>query len=261
MLLKSRTYILAGLLGVVLIFALTVRNSTAEIAGGLHDLSIWGGTPFSYFEENPCIFCHTPHRANTNQTYTNNPNPPYGSTGNLNGRFLWNRALPANTFQPYTSHTYTFKNNPPQPGVFSLLCLSCHDGIGAMNVLLSRPSPVPDMGAGNYNQFGDFFNDPNIRPLNIGDAACIGDTCTGGTDLRNDHPVGFNYDDAASADSSIWPYNQLPSQLQARLTLTNRRMECNTCHNPHRTNGPSDRNKFLVILPSEGDICLACHNK
>lgn len=260
MLLKSRTFILMLLLGGVLICTLVVRNSTAQVAGGLHDLSMFGGSAFQYLEENPCIFCHTPHQANTKQTYTNNPNPPYGSSGNLNGRFLWNRALPANTFQPYSSDTYTFKGAEPQPGVFSLLCLSCHDGIGAMNVLLNRPSPVPDMGV-LINQFGDAFNDPSIRPLNIGDASCSGDTCIGGTDLRNDHPVGFDYDAAASADSAIWAYSQLPSQLQARLTLTNHKVECNTCHDPHRTNLPGDRNKFLVILPTEGDLCLACHNK
>jgi len=257
---KSRTFILCLLMAGVLFYAYTVRNSTAGIAGGLHDLSMTGGSAFQYLEENPCVFCHTPHQANTKQTYTNNPNPPYGSAGNLNGRFLWNRALPGNTFQPYTSDTYTFKGNEPQPGVFSLLCLSCHDGIGALNVLLNRPAPVPDMGV-LINQFGDAYNDPTIRALNIGDAQCSGDTCTGGTDLRNDHPVGFIYADSASADPAIKSYAQLPSILQARLNLTSGRLECNTCHDPHKTNGPGDRNKFLVILPTEGDLCLACHNK
>lgn len=260
MLKKSRTFILTFVIGGVLFYALSVGKSTAQIAGGLHDLSMWGGSNFKYLEENPCVFCHTPHRANTNQTYTNNPNPPYGSSGNLGGRFLWNRAIPSNTFQPYTSDTYTFKGNEPQPGIFSLLCLSCHDGIGAMNVLLNRPAPVPDMGV-LYNQFGDAFDDPSIRPLNIGDAQCSGDTCSGGTDLRNDHPVGFDYDQSASSDPAIKPYANLPSQLQTRLTLTSHKMECNTCHDPHRTNLPGVNNKFLVILPSEGDLCLSCHNK
>lgn len=258
---KSKIFIISLMVGGVLFYALGVRNSTALVSGGLHDLSIFGGSAFQYEEENPCIFCHTPHRANTTQTYTNNPNPPYSSTGNLGGRFLWNRALPGNTFQPYTSDTYTFKGNEPQPGIFSLLCLSCHDGIGAMNILLNRPNPLTPIGT-VYNQFGDAFNDPAIRPLNIGDASCLGDdTCTGGTDLTNDHPIGFNYDTSAKADSSIRPYSQLPSQIQARLSLTGHIVECNTCHDPHRTNYPGDRNKFLVILPSEGDICLACHIK
>lgn len=265
MLLKSRGLILCLIIGYALFFAFNVRNATAQVAGGLHDLSLLGGSIFTYMEEeNPCIFCHTPHKANTNQTYTNNPIPPYGSSGTLNGTLLWSRAVPQGPFKPYTSDTYTFKGSEPQPGIFSLLCLSCHDGVGALNILLDR-SYSPVVGHGSADQFGDFsVNDPQIGPLNIGDADCsAGDICTytpQGPDLSNDHPIGFLYSDSASSDPGIYPTPQDPT-VASRLSFTLGKVECNTCHDPHRTNTQSMRNKFLVIDNTNSALCLSCHNK
>jgi predicted CXXCH cytochrome family protein len=261
---KSRIFILCLLMAGVLFYAHAVRNSTAGIVGGHHDLSNWGGSGFGGGSEEVCVYCHTPHGANKSKGYTNNPNNISDTGPNLGGQFLWNRALPANTFLPYTSDTYTFKGSEPQPSINSLLCLSCHDGIGAMNVLLNYPADWdPSMAPGSsYNQFGDFsVNDPNIGPLNIGGASCTGDTCTGGVDLRNDHPIGFNYDTAQAADSGLRQRTSLPTILQQRLAISGNKVECSTCHDPHLTNYPGQDNMFLVMSNSGSALCLACHIK
>jgi len=262
MLSKSRTFILCLLMAGVLFYTYNVRNSTAGVAGGLHDLSITGGSAFSGGTEEVCVYCHTPHGANKSKGYTNNPNNISDTGPNLNGQFLWNRALPANTFLPYTSDTYTFNGSEPQPGINSLLCLSCHDGIGAMNVLLNYPADWDPSLLPFYNQFGDFgTSDPNMGPLNIGEASCTGDTCTGGVDLRNDHPIGFNYDTAQASDSGLRERTSLPAILQQRLSISGNQVECSTCHDPHLTNTSDTRNMFLV-RPMEGSqLCLDCHLK
>jgi predicted CXXCH cytochrome family protein len=260
---KSRTFILCLLMAGGLFYAYTVRNSTAGVAGGLHDLS-WtgaGGGQFGGGTDQVCVFCHTPHGANTNKGYTTNPNNPTVGP-NIGGQYLWNRALPANTFQVYTSETYSQKNNPPQPGIHSLLCLSCHDGIGAMNVLLNYPADWDTGWSPLINQFGDAPNDPTIKFLNIGEASCSGDDCTGGTDLRNDHPVGFNYQDAYNSDQTgLKPLSSLPLILQQRLQLSNNNVECSTCHDPHLTNTSYPGNMFLVRSMNGSQLCLDCHNK
>jgi len=265
---SRRFRLMVILIGILIAFfhTIIVGNATATIVGGIHDFSITGdGQNWGGATEQVCVFCHTPHAANFNQTYTTNPNT-IGSSGSLGGQFLWNRALPANTFNVYTSETYTFKNSPPQPGINSLLCLSCHDGIGATSILINYPgdwdpSLVP---SSSYNQFGDFdLSDPNVGPLNIGEAQCPGnsDTCTGGTELRNDHPIGFDYDTAQAADSELYPRTSLPAILQERLAKSNNRVECSTCHDPHMTNTTSMHNLFLVRPISGSQLCLDCHNK
>lgn len=258
--LKSKGLLIAFISISVLICAFAVRKSTAGVSGGKHDLSIFGGSQFGGGTEEVCVFCHTPHGANTTQRYTTNPNNQSSGT-NIQGQFLWNRPLSANNFLPYTSETYTFKGSEPQPGLNSLLCLSCHDGIGAMNVLLNYPPDWdPSWFDSNYNQFGDFsVNDPNIGPLNIGEASCTGDNCSGGVDLRNDHPVGFDYDTAQNNDPGIKPRTSLPLILQQRLAISGNKVECSTCHDPHLTNPGG--NMFLVRSMNGSQLCLDCHNK
>lgn len=261
---KKVFILITALILSVLFYTYGVRNSTAGVAGGKHDLSMWGGSSFGGQTEEICVYCHTPHSANKNRIYTTNPNNTLDTgSGNtaLNGQYLWNRALPGQAFQVYTSDTYTFKGSPPQPGKFSLLCLSCHDGIGAMNVLINYPSDWDDFFTDpNFNQFGDFsVNDPNIGPLNVGEASCSEDACTGGTNLQNDHPVGFLYNDAQASDNGLKPYNNLPLQIQSRLNITGGYVECSSCHDPHRTN--SGGNMFLVMDNTGSQLCLGCHNK
>ena len=262
-----RKYIISGVtvfIALALFSAFGVRNAASNVAGGYHDLSMNGGGVsgggFTYLGVmEPCIFCHTPHNANKNETYSSDPTVG-GNAGALNGQFLWNRRLPSQAFQVYSSPTLPVAVN--QPGAASLLCLSCHDGIGGMNVLLHYPDgmssiPPNGFGSGNADQFGD-FPDPLIAALNIGDASCTGDNCTGGTNLQNDHPIGFSYTTAQTADPTGLKVIT-NTALQTRLAITGGMVECNTCHDPHITN--TTHNNFLVVTNTGSQLCLECHNK
>lgn len=79
--------------------------------------------------EEVCIFCHTPH----------------GAQSNVNGLVghapLWNRRLSnPMSFTPYTSPNYDAKDmlgTPGRPKGVSLACLSCHDGAVAFDALIN----------------------------------------------------------------------------------------------------------------------------
>jgi len=240
---------------VLLFFALSAGYAAAAVQFGPHDLSVTGPGGFATTEDQVCIFCHTPHNSNVNETYTTDPNI-IGSAGSMNGVFLWNRALPNRSFQLYSSAT--MDHTVGQPGTLSLMCLSCHDGVGAMNVLLNY-SASGQPGGLFADQFGDFsLNDPSVGPLNIGEAVCTGSACTGGDELRNDHPIGFVYGGSAT-DAGLNDIASMSAAMQRRFSVTGNRMECSTCHNPHLDNFTG--NNFLVIDNAGSALCFECHNK
>ena len=87
----------------------------ATIVGSPHDLSSWdtGGTTTGEV----CIFCHTPHNANTNEP-------------------LWNHSLSATTsFTIYTSSTMNALETAFANNSISGLCMSCHDGATAITAV------------------------------------------------------------------------------------------------------------------------------
>jgi len=267
---KYKSSVLLALMIIALFLAVDVRNATSIVAGGYHDLSMWGQAKMQYDTTEICVFCHTPHHANKTQTYTTDP-AIEGGGGTLNGQFLWNRRIPlATSFTPYSSPTLNAVISGP--GITSLLCLSCHDGIGAMNVLLNYPRDTGTAGvlapAGLFtkNQFGDFaLTDPENGSRNIGGGVCDGALGTGcdvntGGDLQNDHPIGFSYDDAHAADPTGLK-DISDATLIKRMAITGGRLECSTCHDPHLTNPEGGSNSFLVIDNTGSAMCLACHNK
>jgi predicted CXXCH cytochrome family protein len=258
---KRKFLILLSLTFMVMVVSgtLTARYAAATVSGGKHDLSLFGGAYFQYLTDEVCIFCHTPHAANVNTVYSTNPNTRTNTgTGNtaLGGKFLWNRALPDRTWSVYSSATLN-SDTSGGPGTLSLMCLSCHDGVGAMNVLLNYTPEGQPASFNAENQFGDGPSDSIWASLNIGGGNCTGDDCTGGGDLQNDHPIGFVYNSAL--DTGLNPLGSLNAILQKRMAITGNRMECSTCHDPHLTNPGG--NNFLVMSNSGSALCLQCHNK
>lgn len=259
----KKTKILVFLTGMVIVLFFTVdaRNASSNVVGGKHDLSSSGNSNFQFSgatpdDDQPCLFCHTPHGANTTQTYDTNPNT-VGASGNLFGSFLWNRALPKRTWTPYTSTTMNH-NTSNGPGILSLLCLSCHDGVGAMNVLINYTAGGQPVNMGSYDQFGD---SSTFARENIGEGACAGggpNCATGGGELQNDHPIGFVYDD--TLDTGLNPIAGMSQAVRDRMMrITNGRMECSSCHDPHMTNPGG--NNFLVMSNTGSQLCLQCHKK
>ncbi|MEK6750094.1 MAG: hypothetical protein AABY83_12970 [Pseudomonadota bacterium] len=77
-----------------------------------------------------CVYCHTPHGANRRVAAP-----------------LWNR-----TVTPRTYTLYQTKNSPglptSQPGPNSLTCLSCHDGLTAIDSIINMPTKKTGAYAG-----------------------------------------------------------------------------------------------------------------
>lgn len=143
---------------------------------------------------------------------------------------LWGRKKTNATFIPYSSSTAVAQ--PGQPTGSSLLCLSCHDGTIALGEILGqgRTRSLP----------GGLGRMPPGRGLQ-------------GTDLRDDHPISFQYSAelAAQNDELI-----APGLIDERLHLDrNGELQCTTCHDAH--DSPYDK---LLVMPSvRSQMCVACH--
>lgn len=243
-----------------------------------------------------CVFCHTPHGADSSAAVP-----------------LWNRQLGNATYNTYASlGTSTLDAESTDVGSVSLACLSCHDGTQAMNVVINSPgsgttgdvnvaldandvpyyistastSPAgvncntPGSPGGNCGGFGEF----NMMSQVSGEMIYLS------TDLRNDHPISIQYAGAVDGRAALDPdFNAASSSLAASgttvwyidafgttqgngkqksdLPLYNRQgglldlqplVECATCHDPHSTNTTFLRN------PAGNDgsaTCLTCHDK
>jgi cytochrome c553 len=106
-------------------------HPTEDVANTKHNLSVNDdilADPTKTGEV--CVFCHTPHGANKDQTAQLAGQPP-----------LWNRALPdTDQFIAYTSPNFDGAGSTPgKPKGVSLACLSCHDGVVAFDALINAP--------------------------------------------------------------------------------------------------------------------------
>lgn len=247
--------ILAGVaIGLVLTFAAIAMagvNPGTGIKQTSHDLSS-GGVGAGYVSagtadslDRVCIYCHAPHHALDATTAASN---------NISYFPLWNHAITTvATYQTYTngadtptgiSHQLNATLSPTL-GSVSKLCLSCHDGSVAISAYGYAPSSTLGSAAGTK----------------ISGSFRIG----GGTqDLRNHHPIGFDYDAVASIDDEINPSSS--SLLGANsygLTISdllwNGKMECSSCHDVHNTK--NEGSKFTWVQDTRSNLCLTCHNK
>ena len=257
---------LLRLLCALAILALLAPEGRAErlsdIRNTKHNLSATGpGTVKAVSESEVCVFCHTPHHAEQGAP------PP-----------LWNRKLSGATYTPYTSSSMD-AIALGQPGGSSKLCLSCHDGtiaIGAVNVL-----------NGAFTDQNPLTADIQVQGTSLdgtmptGSGELTGFTRRLGTDLTNDHPISFTYNDAlALADGELRRpdveahiENRIPG-VRPDVPLEDNQLQCTACHDPHIRDTVDANIKFLRLLrfqevePITGTfnkatdtICLACHEK
>jgi predicted CXXCH cytochrome family protein len=74
------------------------------------------------------------------------------------------------------------------------------------------------------------------------------------TDLADDHPISFEYTTGlAAADGQL----KDPSAITPPVRLEQGRMQCVSCHDPHR-NLTSD---FLLITTQFSELCFSCHDR
>ena len=251
-----------GLILIVAAISLADAQKIPDVRNTKHNLSVTGPGPLkAQSETQVCVFCHTPHGAET-----------------LPGAPLWNRKQSGATYTPYSSSS--LEANAAElasgPGGTSKLCLSCHDGtmaISNVNVLNGQgPATVALTGAGPGG----------TMPPSTG--AGTGFTRHLGVNLTNDHPISFTYDAAlATADGELRTPDGTNVGTRVagvnpkpKLPLENGQMQCATCHDPHLRETDATKgsgkflrgNRFQFSAPAGGTyaatddiICLACHDK
>ena len=208
---------------------LSAAPSPATVAGTKHNFGLLSsGNVKSADTSEVCVFCHTPHNA-------------------LPASPGWNRQDTGATYNVYESQTLAATKSPNAPALgqptgSSKLCLSCHDGTIAIGSLLNLP------GAATSGAF-------DVTGAGVA-AGKISSTSTAyiGTDLKDDHPISFEYSLAYPSNTEIKDNTTLPPEI--RLDSSSM-VQCTSCHDPHGTAFP----KFMVASLSNGGLCTNCHDK
>ena len=263
MLLAGLTFIPTGAV------AQTISTTKHNLGSGGPGPNTFGGT------SEICVFCHTPHGSDTSAVVP-----------------LWNRILNATPSTTYTTYdslgTSTLDGKTLPVGSVSIACLSCHDGLQAMNAVINSP------GSGTTVPMAGTWT------AGVGTLSAVASGLAYiGTDLRNDHPVGIQYCGgnltlatpaaackdpdfvaAKNADmgaSKVWwvggatrsktdmiLYTRGASAAEtfnggSTTTATGGEpfVECASCHDPHTAANPT----FLRKSNANSAVCLSCHVK
>lgn len=226
-----------------------------SVVGSPHDLSVGGPGPIrATFEDQVCIFCHTPHNAT--------PIRP-----------LWNRFLPVDNYRIYASRALDAE--PGQPTGASKMCLSCHDGTIALGLVFSRQNPillsggVTVMPQGPANLGTDLSDDhpisfrydsglaakdrhlldPSVLPAELRLDANSELQCTTCHDAHNDSRGNFLVMHNDNSELCLACH-------QISTTTVTEHESCNACHQPHTApSGP-----YLLRGRTIADTCLTCHD-
>ena len=243
-------------------------------------LAWMSGTRNQYNEV--CVYCHTPHGANT--TTTQAP--------------LWNHTISTVTYQTWATQAGTSW----YPGPSSLICLGCHDGTVSIDSIINMPGSgkYQNSNADGYGDaafltnwsgnaghwrltFFDQFGGLGCRGCHSGAGGTAGvipgfDAFELGKDLRNDHPVGVNYPATGTPNFNV-PTNEKPNKAKyfgtdstlskddIRLLYSggNYKVECTSCHDPHGVplagTGSTFVGSFLRKDNAVSTLCLTCHDK
>lgn len=203
--------------------ALFAVPSMAAISTTKHNLSTSGSGTVKAGDASQtqiCVFCHTPHNATQNVP-------------------LWNRTNPAGAITTYAANNSPSINNTIPTNLaatsISRFCLSCHDG----NTISTR-----------------VVNNPNGATYTMGGGDVVGTSANIGTDLSNDHPVGFQVVDGS--DPKIKTLATMKTAGLRFFTATADYLECATCHDVHDAGVIP---KFLRINNDGSALCLTCHDK
>jgi cytochrome c2 len=224
--------------------ALFAGPALGDIINSAHDLSTNSTYTRQGLEDHGgdidqiCAYCHTPHKSADAQ------NAP-----------LWNRTNPSDaTVEGYTYYNSATLTSAAQPTAVKLtvadsdvpLCMSCHDGTSLGTSAL-------------YNPVGeDQVTAANVAELNSASTALLLDATNS---LMNDHPVGFNYDTAATNDTGLETLAQAKTNGAKFYGGSANMMWCSSCHAVHEPGDGSGLYPFLRVTSDRSALCLACHNK
>lgn len=226
------------------------KSADDTIYGSKHDftglnkragVTAMPGLAFSDYG-NPCIYCHVP------------PDKAGTDPQTLGGIKDWNRFVPStDNYQLYDSHYLESKTR--SPSAISLLCLSCHDGSMAVDMVVFKPDTFDSQedaalhmrinGASSLSTCGRCHNGLVAHDISIKHL---------GTDLRNDHPISMVYAGLDGVDPDFRK-PELAVGFVNGVKLYDGRVECATCHNVHNP----DNEPFLRVRSDM--LCQTCHLK
>ncbi|QOY51868.1 cytochrome c3 family protein [Candidatus Sulfurimonas baltica] len=204
-----------------------------------------------------CVFCHTPHEADTVAAP------------------LWNRSMPVSAYTMYDSDYLKRTGYPTptelgsaagEPGTISRQCLSCHDGTVAIGAISNAPGS--GKGDGSDIAMSGVAGDGTMQSTS---SAFIG------TDLSNHHPVAISYGEPMTMpvpgvdhNSSSSRGNELVTDPEANSSIVLRTypahdgkkfVECISCHDPHKENEKFLRVDVGTHAQNIAATCQSCHIK
>ncbi|GAB4432249.1 MAG: cytochrome c3 family protein [bacterium] len=214
--------LVAVVVAVVAMMAMGVYAS--DVRNTKHNLSTWGtGDYKSTNYSEICVFCHTPHAAGQEP--------------------LWNRNMTGVTgFTTYSSTT--FDVTAADIDATSKLCFSCHLATNSAAASLNNPSNLNSNDQPTFN-----FN--GIRH-----------TAALGTNLRDDHPVAFDYNAVVSLNKYELNTKASVEAVLGSDTFAGGQMTCASCHDVHGKGSGSNLVPVLLRRSNASSmLCLTCHTK
>ena len=209
-----KTKLLIGLF--LAVFIAGSMSSYAVITNSKHDFKGAGWNTGGEI----CIVCHTPHNASTTA-----------------GAPLWHHKITTSTFTMYPSSNVTGQVDA-EPNTATKLCLSCHDGVTALDA---------------------FGGATGTTPLTT--TSYPGTKANLGTVLDNDHPISITYTNTGAglnnSTNTQVTINGSTGPISTKM-LINGKVECSSCHDVHNNTANS---KMLLIANTGSALCLTCHIK
>ena len=235
-----------------------VLGADDPILGSKHDFTglndragvvAMSGVAFSDYGYS-CVYCHIP------------PEEAGAQPSDFGGIVDWNRFIPATENYQFYSQTgsHSLDTTPNRLNPISKLCLSCHDGTMALDMLVFKPAtydPLADTAMHMRLNASDDIE--SCGKCHNGDVAHNIGVKVLGTDLRNDHPISMQYAGLGWKDPDFRP-PPVPdelnnSQFNNGVKLYNGNVECMTCHNVH------DPSREVLLRANAETLCFTCHLK
>jgi hypothetical protein len=219
---------------------------------------------------------NSPHDFSTNSTYTTwntrhgvcSPCHAAHNTDPAQVAPLWTHATTTGPFVMYSSPTLNAAM-PGTPQGVALACLSCHDGTLGINASISGVSGTngPQYIAASAKIGPDLHV---VHPLSfVYDAGLA--TADGGLENPTTYKIGDTKTlltvNTAPVPSS-WDGTSLTGKtIDAALLDTDHRVQCTSCHDPHKIIGSAPSSSILVKISGNDAngrgslICRTCHIK
>lgn len=155
-------------------------------------------------------------------------------------------------FPCHTPHNAADLGDMPlwQPRSESLPTFQVYEGL-EMNATVNQPDGM-DAGC-MYCHSGTIAMDSFGDHLGAGTQYMTGDAVLG-TDLRNDHPVSFDYQESYNNSTNLTDPVDSHGTGVKPFKLYNYQMRCASCHTPHDNKGTE-----FMLRSSSKTWCSTCH--